>query len=287
MREPIRPDSPDDPRLAPYMNLRQRTLRGQSLFIAEGSLVVERLLRSPWHVESVCMTNAAWQRCSFHDLLGDTTVYIIDDKTAMDTIVGFDFHQGVLALGKTQNLPDCVQGVLSSDLTTCGAWVVLPRATKPENLGLAFRSAAALNAKGVLLGQQCCDPFSRRALRVSMGGVLQVPVFKANDLGQELATLRQSFDMTVHATVLDETAQSLYAKTQWAPQTFFLFGNEFDGLSPEEIAWADEKLVIPMNPGVDSLNLGVSVGVFLYEYNRNRANGQASAFCVAGLPPLR
>ncbi|MDO5565459.1 MAG: TrmH family RNA methyltransferase, partial [Planctomycetia bacterium] len=222
MNEPIRPNSPDDPRLAPYMNLRERTLRGQSLFIAEGSLVVERLLRSPWSVESVCMTNAAWQRCTFRDLLCDLPVYIIDDKVAMDTIVGFEFHQGILALGKCQQLPNCVEGVLASDPTARGAWVVLPRATKPDNLGLAFRSAAALHAKGVLLGQQCCDPFSRRALRVSMGGVLQVPVFKAVDLGNELATLRKTLNMTVYATILDDTARSLYTKTQWSEQTFFL-----------------------------------------------------------------
>ncbi len=273
MNEPIRPNGPDDPRLAPYRNLRERTLRGQSLFIAEGLLVVERLLRSPWPVESVCVTSAAWQRCTFRELLCDIPVYMIDDNTAMETIVGFEFHQGILALGQSRILPDCAQGVLASDRSTRGAWVVLPRATKPDNLGLAFRSAAALHAQGVLLGQQCCDPFSRRALRVSMGGVLQVPVFQAVDLGQELALLRRSLEMTLYATVLDDTAVSLYAKRQWPEQTFFLFGNEYDGLSAEEIAWADEKLVIPMNLNVDSLNLGVSVGVFLYEYNRSRFLG--------------
>lgn len=267
-----------DVRLAPYRNLKERTLRGESIFIAEGTLVVERLLRSQFGVDSILLFEP--QRGNFPWELAppEVPVWLIDDKRLFDEIVGFPFHQGVLAVGQRGNLPTFFEGAYQAEKTVAlshqdqsrnrTVWIILPRATKPDNLGLAFRSAAALGASAVVLGEQCCDPFSRRALRVSMGGVFQVPIWQAVSLAEEIEQLRKELDITIFATILDEQAEPLYHIHQWPDRTGFLFGNEYDGLSPEEISWADRKLMIPIYPDVDSLNLGVAVGVFLYEYQR-------------------
>lgn len=297
-------DNLDDPRLRPYRNLRERTLRGESIFVAEGALVVERLLRSRFGVESILTTR---KETGLGDCLSlvpaDVPIYRVDERAAANELVGFEFHQGILAVGKRAPIPTFLEGLdatfgeenrensENSEATQVGetgsgtrflsrrggAFVVLPDATKPDNLGLAFRCAAALGAEAVVLGERCCDPFSRRALRVSMGGVLQTPIFRAENLLDEIAEARRRRGVRFFATVLNDEAASLPEIDAWPERTAFVFGNEYSGLTPEFVAACDRSVMIPMRPDVDSLNLGVSVGVFLYEFNRFRSRRNASA----------
>lgn len=300
-------DNLDDPRLRPYRNLRERTLRGESIFVAEGALVVERLLRSRFGVESILTTR---KETGLGDCLSlvpaDVPIYRVDERAAANELVGFEFHQGILAVGKRAATPTLLEGLDATfggengkvgensgigEKTPVGeaaqggatgsgtrflsrrggALVVLPDATKPDNLGLAFRCAAALGAEAVVLGERCCDPFSRRALRVSMGGVLQTPIFRAENLLDEIAEARRRWGVRFFATVLNDEAASLPEIDAWPERTAFVFGNEYSGLTPEFVAACDRSVMIPMRPDVDSLNLGVSVGVFLYEFNRARS----------------
>lgn len=308
-------DNLDDPRLRPYRNLRERTLRGESIFVAEGALVVERLLRSRFGVESILTTR---KETGLGDCLSlvpaDVPIYRVDERAAANELVGFEFHQGILAVGKRAPIPTFLEGLdatfggetgetgenreksgIGESRETGeaaqvgetgsgtrflsrrgGAFVVLPDATKPDNLGLAFRCAAALGAEAVVLGERCCDPFSRRALRVSMGGVLQTPIFRAENLLDEIAEARRRRGVRFFATVLNDEAASLPEIDAWPERTAFVFGNEYSGLTPEFVAACDRSVMIPMRPDVDSLNLGVSVGVFLYEFNRARSRRTAN-----------
>ncbi len=311
-------DNLDDPRLRPYRNLRERTLRGESIFVAEGALVVERLLRSRFGVESILTTR---KETGLGDCLSlvpaDVPIYRVDERAAANELVGFEFHQGILAVGKRAPIPTFLEGLDATfgdepgkkgengkvgeiseigEKTTFGeaaqvgetgsgtrflsrrggAFVVLPDATKPDNLGLAFRCAAALGAEAVVLGERCCDPFSRRALRVSMGGVLQTPIFRAENLLDEISEARRRRGVRFFATVLNDEAASLPEIDAWPERTAFVFGNEYSGLTPEFVAACDRSVMIPMRPDVDSLNLGVSVGVFLYEFNRARSRRAAN-----------
>ncbi len=324
-------DNLDDPRLRPYRNLRERTLRGESIFVAEGALVVERLLRSRFGVESVLTTR---KETGLGDCLSlvpaDVPIYRVDERAAANELVGFEFHQGILAVGKRAPIPTFLEGLDATfggktgqngevgensengemapvgetaqvgEINPVGetaqtgesvgetgsgtrflsrrggAFVVLPDATKPDNLGLAFRCAAALGAEAVVLGERCCDPFSRRALRVSMGGVLQTPIFRAENLLDEIAEARRRRGVRFFATVLNDEAASLPEIDAWPERTAFVFGNEYSGLTPEFVAACDRSVMIPMRPDVDSLNLGVSVGVFLYEFNRARSRRTAN-----------
>ncbi|MDD3589618.1 MAG: RNA methyltransferase [Thermoguttaceae bacterium] len=270
-------DALDDPRLDPYRNLRERTLRGESIFIAEGPLVVERLLRSRFEVKSVLTTRkeSGFGEC-FSLIPEDLPIYYVDERSTANQLLGYEFHQGILALGQRSVLPTLTEGMSAffrreDSADARRSWIVLPDATKPDNLGLVFRCAAALGAEAVVLGECCCDPFSRRALRVSMGGVLQTPIYQARDLLSEIKEVQALWKVPFYATVLDDEAMSLYEygkKVGENKHAAFVFGNEYTGLTHEQIAACDGKITIPMNPDVDSLNLGVSVGIFLYEFNR-------------------
>ena len=283
-------DDLEDIRLTPFLNLKERTLRGESLFIAEGELVVERLLLSSYKVDALLMTrkSGCFERIA-NFVPDDVPIYYVDERRAMNRLLGFEFHQGVLALGRRSETPSMTQGLSaffsgekrrrsengeSIPQDRLRAWVILPDATKPDNLGLAFRCAAALDAEAVILGERCCDPFSRRALRVSMGGVLQTPIYQARSLVDEIREVKNRWNIKFCATVLDDEAASLYdfAKINVADVdgVAFVFGNEYSGLTPEFVNICDYKVMIPMRSDVDSLNLGVSIGIFLYEFNRLR-----------------
>ena len=243
-------------------------MRGESIFLAEGDLLVTRLLQSRFRVQSVLAIERFLARIEVA-IPDDVTVYVVDEKT-LQTVVGFGFYQGVMALGERKPFPKTDSIIESLEKTPPdGAWVILPNTLKPDNLGLIFRSCAALGACGVILGEQCCDPFSHRALRVSMGGVLQVPIFKSDTLADDMHRLRNEAGFELCATVLDDEAVSLYECKNWAKRVGFVFGHEFSGLSEPWLSCCTKKIMIPIAPGVDSLNLGVSVGVFLYEHNRN------------------
>ncbi len=277
----------DDPRIGAYRNLKERTLRGESIFIAEGSLVVERLLASSFQVESLLITQKEGLDRPLSLVPEDVPIYYLEERLAVNRLVGFDFSRGILAVGKRKELPTMLEGFanyFSGDknrepdpsgkwpIRKRRAWVMLPDATKPDNLGLAFRCGAALDAEAVILGEQCCDPFSRRALRVSMGGVLQTPIYQAKNLKEEIAECRKRWGIPFYATILDDRAISAYdfasSSLVKRHEAVFVFGNEYSGLDAEMVSLCDESVKIPMRGDVDSLNLGVSVGIFLYEFNR-------------------
>ncbi len=259
--EPV--DDIDDPRLAPYRNLPERTLRGEALFIAEGWFVTERLLHSEYACASVLM--AADHLDEFADRIPDSIPLYVGDRRLLYAVVGYKFHQGILAVGRRKPFRSPEQ-LFAPPWKSDSIWVVCPEVTKPENLGLVFRSAAAFGVSGVLLGERCCDPFTRRALRVSMGAVTAVPIARTSDLHADLKALKERYGLHLAATVLSESAVPLPDFTCPFPCVLML-GHETEGLG-RWLELCDSQVTIPMTPEVDSLNLGVAAGVFLYEFRR-------------------
>lgn len=260
----------DDPRVAAYRNLRDRTLRGESVFVAEGCVLTRRLLASRFEAESLLVEDEYADE--FEQLAGGRVPVYVAPKTLLLDIVGFPFHRGALAIGRrppAQTLAQILVNAAPQPSSEPLRLVVLPEVTKPENLGLAFRAAAAFGIDAVLLGMRSCDPLSRRALRVSMGSVLTVPFARSTDLASDLSALRDRWGVQVSAAVLDKDAQPL-AGVSWPPRAAVVFGNEFDGLSSDWLSLCDRRLTIPMQLNTDSLNLGVAAGVFLYEMTKVR-----------------
>lgn len=262
----IRVDCLDDSRVAPYRNLPERTLRGEAIFITEGWLVTERLLKSQYETESVLMAEDC--AAEYADRIPESIPLYVGPRELLYQVVGYQFHQGILAVGRRKILPS-VRDVLPPPDRPGPLLVVLcPQITKPENIGLVFRSAAAFAVDAVILGERCAEPFSRRILRVSMGAVLHLPLAKTPNLHAELEVLKREWRLELVATVLDSTAISLPDFSP--PQRLgLLLGHETEGLKDGWLDLCDHRVTIPMSHLVDSLNLGVAAGVFLYEFRRN------------------
>ena len=211
----------DDPRVAAYRNLRDRTLRGESIFVTEGPLVTRRLLASRYEAESVLVAERFAEE--FQELVGDKAPLYVAGPGLLREIVGFPFHQGVLAAGRRPEplRLDGLLGGFDDSTTTQRTLLVCPEITKPENMGLVFRVAGAFGIDGVLLGSRSCDPFARRSLRVSMGGVLGVPWVKSAALAVDLRRLKDQWRFQLLAAVVDRSAQSLadvpLAGPHWGP----------------------------------------------------------------------
>ena len=206
------------------------------------------------------------------ELVGDRTALYVAAESLLLEIVGFPFHRGVLGCGRRPPPKTLEELMSAADRAGSLALVICPEVNNPENLGLVFRTAAGFGVDGVLLGPQCCDPLSRRALRVSMGGVLAVPFARSQNLLEDLQTLKSLHGLELLATVLDDRAERIQHLC-WPPRAGLLLGNEADGLGDDYLSLCDRRVTIPMRPGTDSLNVGVAAGIFVYELMRSRGGG--------------
>ncbi|MCS7237664.1 MAG: RNA methyltransferase [Thermoguttaceae bacterium] len=264
----------DDPRIAFYRNLRERTLRGESIFLAEGKVVTERLLRSPYQVESLLL-DERYEGDLAPLVPPGVPIYVTTEKL-LEQIVGFKYHQGVLAAGRRKPEPSFTEVLPELAGRPKLRLIVCPEVTKPENLGLIFRTAAAFDLEGVILGPQACDPFSRRVLRVSMGAVLFSRFARSRHLVEDLATLRSKLGVKIVATVVDPNAERL-EDFRFPEKVALLVGGEYYGLPQPLVDIADHRVTIPMSDKVDSLNLGVATGIFVYQMCRQHASRQGES----------
>ena len=257
----------DDPRVAVYRNMPDRTLRGEEIFVAEGRLLTHRVLESKFQVESVFMTPEYIGEVDWFNRT-DVPIFVAEESLMLE-IVGFKFHHGIMAAGCRPAETSLETLLPPPEHCRRLRLVVCPEITKPENMGLIFRAAAGLGADAILLGERCCDPFSRRALRVSMGTVLTMPFRKASSLVEDLRPLRERWHVELFAAVLDAQAEPL-DNIVWPERAGVMIGNEFDGLGQNWIDLCQRTVTIPMARQTDSLNLGVAAGIILYEMTRKR-----------------
>lgn len=257
-----------DERLTPYRQLKATNdTRGRSFFVVEGAKLVERLIESRHPVVSVVATERRVHTIA--ELVpADVPLYVIPNALA-DVLVGFNFHQGVLACGRRGN-PPALEAVLdaAADPITL---VACPRLDNPENFGSILRLADVFGVPAVLVGAGCPDPFSRRVLRVSMGMALRVPVIAAPDLPGALRGLHDRWGFDRVAAVADPAATPLdrYRRRE---RVVLLLGRESSGLEDAWLEGCEHRLVIPMRPGAESLNVGVAAGILLYHLT-SRAGG--------------
>ncbi len=258
----IRVESLDDPRLAPYRELKDRELaRGGDLFIAEGEYVVRRLIESDYPTDSILL---AERRADEIAPLApaNVPVYVIGNEDIY-RIVGFKFHSGVIACGRRKTAVGLDEVLPKMDRLTLA---ICPETNNAENLGSIVRISAAFGVDALILGEQCCDPFWRQAIRVSMGTIFRLPLVRSIDLRRDLQRLRNEWKVELAATVLDDRAESL-RNTQRGPRLGLLFGNESQGLDREWIDVCDRRITIPMRLGTDSLNVAVAAGIFLHHFS--------------------
>ncbi len=185
----------------------------------------------------------------------------------LDKLTGFHLTNGLVCAMKRRALPS-----LDEVLSKAGRIALLENVTNPTNVGAIFRSAAALNMDAVLLNRACADPLYRRAIRVSMGCVFQIPwtiLGRRLSYPHDVMDKLRSFGFKTAAMVLDEDSVRLDdTRLKNEEKLAVLLGSEGDGLSPDTIAECDYKVMIPMSHGVDSLNVAAASAVAFWELGR-------------------
>jgi tRNA G18 (ribose-2'-O)-methylase SpoU len=256
--EPV--DDLADPRLADYRLLAEAERRGT--FVAESRLIVRRLIESGrFQTRSVLLTRPAFEE--LRDVLEarrDVRVYVASHAT-IKGVVGFNFHRGCVAVGERDPLLSA-----ATLIEACAGGrplLVLERLSNPDNVGAVFRNALAFAAGGILLSPGCGDPLYRKAIRVSMGGALQVPFAVSSDWPADLERLREA-GFTLIALTPHRAAADIARVRSFPPRVALLVGAEGEGLSPSAREHADRELRIAMAPGVDSLNVATAAAIALH-----------------------
>lgn len=258
----------EDPRLAPYRNLKDRDLaREGHRFISEGEHVVRRLLDSDYPVESLLLARRRADEIA-PLVPPEVPVYVLDDAL-VHQVVGFKFHSGVIAVGRRKRALTVDEFLSDAPRGKRLTLVVLPEIANTENLGSLVRISAAFGADAVILGQHCCDPFWRQSVRVSMGTIFSLPVVRCDDLMSDLHRLREHWGIELAAAVVDGSAQPLAASHR-RDRLALVFGNEAQGLPDRYVAACQKRVTIPMQLGTDSLNVAVAAAVFLYHFTREQ-----------------
>jgi tRNA G18 (ribose-2'-O)-methylase SpoU len=253
---------PADPRIASFREARDGRLRETGRFLAEGRLVVRRLLESRFAVRSVLATRGALDDLA--DALGPrpSVQRYAASAEIIRAVVGFKFHRGCLALGEEGPAisPRAVVEPPGPRLL-----VGLEDVADPDNVGAIFRNAAAFGAAALVLSPRCADPLYRKALRVSMGATLAIP-FATIDWRDGLAALRAAgyalMALTPHpgAQRLDAVVDAGGPSRRLA----VLLGAEGAGLSEATRRAAHLCVRIAMAPGVDSLNVAAACAIALH-----------------------
>ncbi len=254
----------NDPRIAPYCHMKDKQLaQALGLFVAEGEFLVRRLLTSDFKTHSVLMTETRF-RAGDWGVPDEVPVYLAS-KSIISEIVGFQFHRGVLALGRRHSAVPLVHGL--SDTKRVTRLVICPEINDVENLGSLMRTGAGLGYGHFLLGPSCCDPFARRAIRTSMGTVFQLNIIRSQDLQADLNWLKAQNGFQWHASVICDKAVPLHSITP-PHKVGLLIGSEAHGLAETWLQLADQRVTIPMALGTDSLNVSVAAGIFMHHYQR-------------------
>lgn len=247
--------------LAPYARLTEAQLRlaggGEGLFIAESLKVIACALRAGYAPISILSEKKHIGQVEAV-IGGDLPLYT-GEAELLERLTGFRLSRGVLAAMKRRPLP-----TVGEVLRNAHRAAVLEGVNDPTNIGAIFRSAAALGMDAVLVGANCCDPLHRRAARVSMGGVFQIPWAVLDTCEDKLSVdtgKLRSIGFITAAMALSGNSVSITDPALRADKLAVLIGSEGSGLTARTISSCDLTVTIPMAHGVDSLNAAAAAAV--------------------------
>ncbi|MBA4312058.1 MAG: hypothetical protein C0417_05470 [Chlorobiaceae bacterium] len=287
----------DLPELQPYQTLRRplEHIR-DGIFVAEGEKVVRRLLTSDLIIISMLMT-PQWHKSFFpnkyqtsdiglppddhsktpilhHSIPGihsaqQPTVFIVE-KNLIETIVGFNLHQGIMAIAKVPEQKTLDEMI--TEITKPHLLIALDGLVNSENVGVIVRNCAAFGVDGIIVGENSSSPYLRRAVRNSMGAVFGLPVVHSTNLVESLSMIKKNYSTKIIAAHLGKD-NSIHT-TDFNGNICIVLGNEGEGISKKVLDACDMSVTIPMMNGTDSLNVASASAVFLYEARKQRMNPQ-------------
>ena len=301
---PIRIDDPRDPRLDDFRNLNASDKKsGEQLIIAEGTLVVPRLLASPYPTRAVVgfpgKLRAIEEELS-HSLASEDANFPVFEvsREVLKEVAGFDMHRGLVAsadrlpvnpvspvspagpvstastgapVGTGASAVEAVLDHLEEAADTSGVIAVLEGVGDHENIGSIFRNAAGLNVDAVLFGAATADPLYRRSVRVSMGHVLRLPWARfpgtTTTWQRDLELLqRRGYEVVALTPAGDTTLrEATEAARTRGRKVAVMVGAEGPGLTEHAMRAADVRASIPMARGTDSLNVATAAAIAFYE----------------------
>lgn len=255
----IRIDNLDSEALRPYVSLTERSLRDTGIFIAESPKVIQRALEAG--IEPVSFV------CEEKHIEGDAAAIISSNpevpvytgtRELLSSLTGYVLTRGVLCAMK--------RPVSASSLTIsedARRLCVIYDVCDTTNVGVIFRSAAALGYDGIILSKETCNPLNRRSIRVSMGSVFQIPWKYSSDVVGELKEKK----FQIISTDLNPESISLEDFPADRDGRYALvFGSEGYGIPKDIISSSDATVSIPMHNKVDSLNVGAAAAIILWHF---------------------
>ena len=271
-----------DERLDAYVRLTEVQLRNRlepekGIFIAESEKVITRALNAGYSPQSLLIPEHRLQRSAAlverietdfsapsSETKGDIPIFVAPSEE-IEKLTGFELTRGVLCAMKRKPLSS-----LEDLLRDAHRVAVLEDITNHTNVGAVFRNAAALGFDAVIITPGCCDPLYRRAIRVSMGTVFQIPWTRFSGTVDEwhdsgVSQLKQLGVTTVALALHDESVELGDARLLGHDKLAVLLGTEGDGLSQKTIEASDLVAKIPMREGVDSLNVAAASAVAFWE----------------------
>ncbi|CAN7589712.1 TrmH family RNA methyltransferase [Mesorhizobium sp. LjNodule214] len=258
-------DDPQDPRVAAYLDIRERDLVGRhGRFVAEGKVVLEILLSAGrFAAESILVleNRLAGLDETLRKAPADLPVYVASGEI-IDRIAGFHMHRGILAIGSRGALQPAE--ALLETLPANALVVILVGIANHDNMGSIFRNAAAFGANAVLLDATCCDPLYRKAIRVSVGAALKVPFASFDDTTSFIAMLdRLGFSQVA----LSPRGEADIRDAKRTDRLALYLGTEGEGL-PESLLARLKTVRIGMAQGFDSLNVAAASAIALHHFSR-------------------
>ena len=263
---PIAISDPDDPRIEAYRAIRERDLIGRDQrFIVEGEVVLRVLARQQrFPIESVLLSeNRVDPLSDIVSALPSAVPVYAANRAVMDAIVGFPIHRGILAVARRVVLPPAEE--LLASLPSNALVLGLVGLANHDNVGGIFRNAAAFGADAVVLDVTSCDPLYRKAIRVSVGGVLVVPFTRSPTADWMVADFESAgFDILS----LSPSGRETLGSVKPAGRTALLLGAEGPGL-PASLLARTRTISIPMRHGFDSLNVATTSGIALHQLSQH------------------
>lgn len=263
---PIRIDDPADPRVTPFMAIRERDLVGrEGRFIAEGEVVLRMLLSpaSRHPPEAVLVAEKRADALAGLAEAAGVPLYAAS-QAVMDEIAGFPIHRGILAVGRRgaePGLDDILGEPGQGDVVLAVSGV-----GNHDNMGGLFRAAAAFGARAVLLDAGCCDPLYRKAIRVSVGAALITPFAR---LASAEAMAEALAGRGYEVLALTPSAEERLIDVRTSGPVALMVGSEGPGLAPALLARL-RRVGIPMAEGFDSLNVATTAAIALHHLRFNR-----------------
>ena len=259
------------PELDVYARLTETQLRNRlepekGIFIAESPKVIRRALDAGCRPQSLLMErkHIDGQGAEIIARCGDIPLYTAD-REVLENLTGYTMTRGILCAMSRPKLP-----TLEEVLKDAKRVAILEGIVDSTNIGAIFRSAAAMHIDVVLLTPTCCDPLCRRAVRVSMGTVFQIPWTRIGENKEQwpqpgLTWLRDLGFKTAAMALSDEAVTIEDPNLMAEEKLAIILGTEGDGLSDQTIAQCDYTVCIPMSHDVDSLNVAAASAVAFWQ----------------------